>query len=360
MRIDALPGLLQRLWGRRVSYLIFHVTSRCNAACEHCFNWRNTQLSGGKGEDELTLSEIEQIVRKLPPMLLVNLCGGEPFMREDLADIVALFREHTGVKYVTIPTNAFLPDRTVDQLERIFRENPDVFFRLGVSLDGWEEEHDRIRRHRNGFAKVIETVTRLKELKKEHTNFFVEANIVFSKNTQDGVDDLAAKIKSLGLFDSIAILFIRGRPQDLELLDIDLELYRESSRKLIEAFRVRRHPAHRILEAMTAITVDTIVETKEKEKSCFRCLAAGKFAVINARGEVYPCELLEDQMLGNIREYDYDLCRILKTRKARELKKKEIKKCFCTWECAINMSLVYDPIQSLRVFGRALRSYFKS
>ena len=82
--------------------------------------------------------------------------------------------------------------------------------------------------------------------------------------------------------------------------------------------------------------------------------------MINARGEVYPCELLEDQMLGNIREYDYDLCRILKTRKARELKKNEIKKCFCTWECAINMSLVYDPIQSLRVFGRALRSYFKS
>ena len=56
------------------------VTYRCNARCNMC----NRYKKPSKPEEELTIKTI----KKLPPMYFTNITGGEPFIREDLADIV--------------------------------------------------------------------------------------------------------------------------------------------------------------------------------------------------------------------------------------------------------------------------------
>ncbi len=345
-------GMARRFWSNDPNYLIFQITSRCNAACEHCFNWRNTQDPARLRDRELSLEEIEKLTNTLPPMLLVNLCGGEPTLRNDLPEIVSLFSRNTMAKYITIPTNGFLPNRTEEMFGRIFSENPDTFFRLGISLDGWEEEHDRIRRHPGGFQKALVTAGKLRELKSRYPNFFVEANIVFSKDTQDSIDDLVDRIHSTDLFDSIAVLYIRGNPKDPELLQPDLEKYRKINQRIIETFRVKRHPLARVLEALTEMVVETVIKAEKTHRNCFRCFAADRFVVLNARGDLYPCEILENRLIGNVRDWDYDIPAMLACPAARDIRV-YARTCVCTWECAINMSFIYQPLQSLRVVARA-------
>lgn len=341
-------------WGRSFNYLIFQITNRCNAACEHCFNWRNTQNGENLRDSELSLEEIEKISLKLPPMLLVNLCGGEPTLREDLPEIVGLFCRNNSTKFITIPTNGFLPKKTEEIFGRIFRENPDTFFRLGVSLDGWEEAHDAIRRHPGGFGKTMQTAAILKEMKNSYSNFFVEANIVFSTNTQDTIHELVNNIHSAGLFDSIAVLYIRGNPKDSALMQPDLDKYRRINREILERFRVRRHPSSRILEALTEMVVEKVIEVESTSKSCFRCFAGDRLAVLNARGELYPCEILEESLIGNVRDWNYDIPLMLDSEEAQKWRE-YARTCVCTWECAVNMSFIYQPLQSLRVLAGALK-----
>ena len=65
---------------RDVTYLIYNVTAHCNAKCDHCFYWHNIEKA--KYRKSLKLDEIEKFSRSLGKMLLLNLCGGEPWLRK--------------------------------------------------------------------------------------------------------------------------------------------------------------------------------------------------------------------------------------------------------------------------------------
>ena len=349
-------GMAGRLLSKNANYLIFQITDRCNAACEHCFNWKKVQNPDHR---ELSLGEIEKLTLNLPPMLIVNLCGGEPTMRIDLPEIVSLFAKNAQTKYITIPTNGFLPAKAREVFGRIFSENPNTFFRIGISLDGWEEEHDRIRKHPGGFRKALKTSSILQELKSEYRNFFVEANIVFSRNTQDTINDLVTQIQSTDLFDSIAVLYIRGNPEDPQLMQPDLEKYRTINKRIVEAFRVKRHPSARLLEALTEKVVDKVIEAEKTQRRCFKCFAADRFTVLNANGDLYPCEILEEWLIGNVRDHDYNIPAMLESKTAADIRD-YAESCVCTWECAINMSFLYQPLQSMKVTARAFSNLFVS
>ena len=56
------------------------VTYRCNARCTMC----NRYKAPSKPDEEISIGTI----KKLPKMYFTNITGGEPFIREDLADIV--------------------------------------------------------------------------------------------------------------------------------------------------------------------------------------------------------------------------------------------------------------------------------
>lgn len=75
------------------------VTYRCNARCNMC----NRYKKPSKPEEEITV----ETIKKLPPMYFTNITGGEPFIREDLKDIVReLYKKATELLFQ--PT-AFLP-----------------------------------------------------------------------------------------------------------------------------------------------------------------------------------------------------------------------------------------------------------
>ncbi|MBF0194856.1 MAG: 4Fe-4S cluster-binding domain-containing protein, partial [Magnetococcales bacterium] len=94
-------------------YLILYVTSRCNQKCNMCFYWQ--ELNNFKKSQEFTLDEYKKIAQNFPDLFQLTITGGEPTLRDDLADIVEIFYKTCRPRRVTIASNGSRPD----QLERL-------------------------------------------------------------------------------------------------------------------------------------------------------------------------------------------------------------------------------------------------
>lgn len=127
------------------------VTLLCNARCVMCDIWKN------RGMDFTPL----EVYGKLPDSLeMVDLTGGEPFLRPDMAKVVAAVRKSCPKARILITTNGFLHHSIEKQIDDILVADPGIAFR--VSLDGGRQMHKKIRRIPQAFEKVVHTISLLK------------------------------------------------------------------------------------------------------------------------------------------------------------------------------------------------------
>ena len=128
------------------------VTLLCNSKCVMCDIWQN------KGMDFLPLD----LYRKLPPSLeMIDITGGEPFLRHDLPELTAVLRETCPKARLLITTHGFMTEKIGKQLEALLKADPAIAFRL--SLDGLGKVHEEIRRIPQAFEKVLETLELLQK-----------------------------------------------------------------------------------------------------------------------------------------------------------------------------------------------------
>jgi MoaA/NifB/PqqE/SkfB family radical SAM enzyme len=154
------------------------VTFRCNARCQMCDSWKRD------GRTDLDASAIEAIYHKLPKLDAVRLTGGEPFVRSDFARIATSAQRILQPLALHITTNGFLTNPIVEYCRR---RDPDVPLHLLVSLDGREENHDRIRGRVGAYRNVMATLRQVSALG-------VERNIRLSVNQtivdESGIEDI--------------------------------------------------------------------------------------------------------------------------------------------------------------------------
>lgn len=124
------------------------VTYRCNARCSMC----NRYKAPSKAEEEISI----ETIKKLPKMYFTNVTGGEPFIRQDLKDIIReLYKKSDRI---VISTNGFFTERIVD----LCTEFPNVGIR--ISIEGLEETNNEIRGLENGFQRGYDTLKKLREM----------------------------------------------------------------------------------------------------------------------------------------------------------------------------------------------------
>lgn len=124
------------------------VTYRCNARCNMCDVWQHPS----KANEEFGLDVLE----KLPEMFYLNITGGEPFVRQDLPEIVGLMRKKA--KRIVISTNGYFTDRIV----ALCRSYPDLGIR--ISIEGLPKTNDAIRQIPNGFDRGLRTLLELRSM----------------------------------------------------------------------------------------------------------------------------------------------------------------------------------------------------
>jgi MoaA/NifB/PqqE/SkfB family radical SAM enzyme len=92
----------------------------------------------------------------LPALKFINLTGGEPFLREDLEDIVAVCFEKA--PRVVISTSGYHYDRII-QLAKKF---PKIGVR--VSIEGLSRKNDELRGRDGGFDRGLKSLLTLREM----------------------------------------------------------------------------------------------------------------------------------------------------------------------------------------------------
>lgn len=346
---------LQCALNPRLNYLYFTITSRCNAFCDFCWNWQNVADAGKlykEGDkvkrNELSLKEIEKITLKLPKMLLVDLYGGEPFVRQDIGEIIDLFAQNCSTKYFSIPTNAFYTDRIESVLKKSLKLYPNSFFRIAISIDGPAHIHNRVRKLKNGYEAAIETAKRVALLKKEHKNLSLSLNSVYNRMTQDFMQDFMVEMMNEKIFDTISLGIVRGETYDNTLKE-DLDLIRYYKlKKEIEGYRPFNNqpfsPLQKVMEAETKKIIEEAIRNPSLRRN-FKCYGAKKFALLDDIGNVYACEHLLDKPIGNIRQNDYCIQTVIDSKEGKAMQDSIAKKeCNCIWDCAINTSHVFNPL----------------
>lgn len=131
------------------------VTYRCNAKCTMC----NRYKVPSKPEEEISI----ETIKKLPEMYFTNITGGEPFVRDDLKDIVRELLKKSD--RIVISTNGFFTDRIVE----LCKEFPQVGIR--ISIEGLEKTNNEIRGLDDGFNRGYTTLKKLVDMGMKDVGF---------------------------------------------------------------------------------------------------------------------------------------------------------------------------------------------
>ena len=333
--------------------LIYFVTKTCNCTCAHCFYWESLNKPR---PNELTLKELEKVTESLGKLLYLRLSGGEPFIRRDLFELVSLFDRKCRPSYVGIPTNGFFTDKIVQFAEKV--ATLDTRIEIGVSIDDLGEHHDKIRGPKNLFNTAIETFHQLKKIKARIPNFSVGFITTVMKSNGGRLFELFDYLKNLGP-DAIACNIIRDDTKVKEEKEIDQVACQKFS-DLCDDYnqgqtRERSNLFTRLRQTKTLYAHEIRQRTVETNAFQIPCVAGNKIVVMYAEGEVHPCETLGYE-IGNIRDYDYDMKKLLQSERARTIREKIVKEhCFCTHECFTTASIVFSKKQLGKVFVRSLR-----
>lgn len=155
--------------------LAISVTDRCNSQCKTCNIWKIEV----KPESELTTAEYEKIFNNFGHLYWVTIMGGEPFIRDDLFQIIKTLYEKTKPRFLTIPTNGILSDRISSVTKSILNSCPNLNLIINLSMDGVGKKHDEIRGVEGNFEKLLKTFNELKTI--DNPKLTVGINTVISK-----------------------------------------------------------------------------------------------------------------------------------------------------------------------------------
>jgi MoaA/NifB/PqqE/SkfB family radical SAM enzyme len=325
--------------------LTYFVTSRCNLRCSHCFYW---EALDADHSHELTLEEIERVARSLPRLLVLSLTGGEPFVRKDLADVHAAFCRHTRPHLVTISSNGHYQERMRDQLERMVTAFPDSNLYLYLSLDGPEAINDEIR-GAGTYARTFDTLHLLQDLRRAHRNFGICINMCCHARNQDALPELLNELKGADLIDNISIGLVRGNAKDPAIKTVDVEKYRRLTGLKIEAVQQKDlvyfgFALKSLVLSKDQYTYETVAEVYEHDRWVLPCYAGSLMGILYDNGEVFPCEILPDASLGNVRDFDFDLAKLWSTPYAEATRRRIIDgHCYCTFECTMSSNVLFNP-----------------
>lgn len=132
----------------KIQELILLPTEKCNLRCTYCYE----DFKIGKMSEETQVGVERFLDRRVSDLtqLRFNWFGGEPLVAKDvvlrLSQYAKRLCDERGVAFLGgLTTNAYLLDRAL--LEELVACKQDFF---QVTLDGWGETHDAVRRFANG------------------------------------------------------------------------------------------------------------------------------------------------------------------------------------------------------------------
>jgi MoaA/NifB/PqqE/SkfB family radical SAM enzyme len=348
-------GRVARRSGMPVNVVHF-VTSRCNLRCRHCFY---TETLDAKDPGEQSLAQLEKTTAEIGRVLWYALGGGEPFIRDDIVELVRIVARNCRPLMLTIPTNGWYVERTVRRTLEILQILDGRQLTLQVSLDGPEEIHDAIR-GRDSWRRAEETFRRLGPLQVLYPNLSLGIITVVNEHNAGCYPAFVDRLVETFAPNQIAINLFRNTtlggppvpPPVVEAYKAAVERYEWH----LEHDHLRRlgYFGARIMRAKEVLQKDLIYRVARFDEFVTPCTAGTLNHVIWENGDVAPCEMLGAR-IGNVlgEGPEHDFRRIVTGDAARDLRRRiRDEHCRCTYECAMTVNTLFSPPMTRRMLRR--------
>jgi MoaA/NifB/PqqE/SkfB family radical SAM enzyme len=273
-------------------FIQWHLTERCNLRCTHCYQSGTCKDEKPFSEIKRAMGDVKQTIEAwedaygLEFSLSYNVTGGEPFLRQDLFDVLQEIRNTRGDIYLL--TNGTLV--TPDAARKLAGHGVKG---VQVSIEGPEAVHDRIR-GKGSFSKALSGIEHLLD-----AGMPVTLNATLSRINADHLMDFVALASRLGvprLGFSRLVPAGRGRGMLSEMLEP------QEVKRLYEAAFSAHAPG---LEIVTGDPVASQMQGDDGEDlgdtPIGGCAAGVSGLTFLPDGTITPCRRLPIP-IGNIRE----------------------------------------------------------
>jgi radical SAM protein with 4Fe4S-binding SPASM domain len=328
-------------------YLLNFVTNSCNAACEHCFYWK--ELNTNK-KLELTVEEHSKIAQSLGSMFQITFTGGSPELRKDLPEIVYEYYKYCRPGQMTFCMLGYHTDRIIQHTEKILTQCVNQQVSIAISLDGIGEEHDSYRKLDGLFKRVVDTIQKLHLLKSKYKNLRISVGMVVHGLNLHKVQDSAIWVRNNLPIDILKPILVRGNPlnpdtRNDECINLYDDIVDRDRQWLMDHTDRKLNATDIIIRAKENVQRELIKKISSSNTSTLVCSGARETAVMYPSGDIAGCELRKD-ILGNVREYKYDFSKIWFSKNAFQFRSSsgESDECIgCYHHCFISPAIFRTP-----------------
>jgi MoaA/NifB/PqqE/SkfB family radical SAM enzyme len=162
----------------------WQVTYWCNYKCSFCDYWQE------RPKNEVTLEDFRIGAEKLAEIgsLMISVAGGEPFLRKDMPEIIAILAKY---HYPIVTTNGWMINRELAR--KVYEAG---LYAAGVSIDYLDpKKHDTMRGREGAFDRAVRALQYFSEERVRKGQRVNVSTVLFHDNLDDieGLIQLAAK-----------------------------------------------------------------------------------------------------------------------------------------------------------------------
>jgi len=271
------------------------VTHQCIAKCIMCNIWRIPRDTPLLSADEWLALMSHDLFTDLVEL---DITGGEPFLRADLADLLAavcrLKKRHlASLKSIAVTTNGFLSRRILDESRKILfearREGIDLV--MVCAMDAVGEVHDAVRRYPGGWCKVDQTIQGLKGLRDDFSNLIIGLKTTVLPVNVGQLDAVVQYAEKNDLFTIISPCIVtKGRYLNPDRAE-DLAFTPEQVHEMARFFQKEA--------SKWSFHENCLVRYFQTGRMKKPCSCGFNYFFIRSQGELLPCPLINSSP-GNV------------------------------------------------------------
>lgn len=276
----------------RPQALSIEITHHCVAKCIMCNIWRIPQTV-----KDLPIEEWLNFLSsaQFGDLRELDITGGEPFLREDLSDLIIGLKQLNlnKLRSIAITTNAFLGKKIVNQTEKILRNLQDHSIDLVIvcAMDAEGNLHERIRNFKGAWPKLNKTINDLIQLRKTYPGLILGVKTTILPMNVDELENIVSYSKHRGLFTIISPCIITGG-RYLNLDRAEELVFKQSDIKKMKRF-YEGYSSRWIYHG------EKVLELLKKGEIKKPCSCGFNYFFVRSTGDVFPCPLI-DFNIGNI------------------------------------------------------------
>jgi len=300
-----------RYYRKRPIDTLFFLTYRCTSKCKTCTLWQRTDKS-----DEMSLDDWKRTVDMCAETgaRYFELFGGDALLRPDvLVPLTAYIKSQPGLACDLVTNCNLMTERIAKGLVEAGIDD------IWISIDGVDDDHNRVRGSDKAFTKVEKTILWTLEARGKTRQPLLHANTTISSlnyNTFDRVLPYADRmgmdfnhLEYVGefydeLLDQSIIDGVRPNPYFIRQGDVSVLVDAEQAREVKARVARMKKDSRKMKISLQCENVDKLSIEQMVAGFCDnrRCYITRGKVTVDPRGNVLGCPFYGEWKLGNVRE----------------------------------------------------------